>query len=76
MKINIVAIREQPDGSMLCDMDYDSDFEAEVCRLYNVEKITQEIISEFVVSALDAYIDAHDSSSDNHSKKESDEEAG
>lgn len=59
MKIQVIAIKDMPDGSMSCDVDYDDEAGAQIKLDFGVDEITPEILTQVVTRALETYLAIH-----------------
>jgi len=60
MKIQCLAEKELPDGSMQLSIEMDDEAESLILKMYNEQILTEELASRFVIEALENYIEKKD----------------
>lgn len=57
MKIEILSLKEMPDGSLNADINYDDEAAEHIKSVYGVTEITPDVLSRFVSDSLHKYIE-------------------
>ena len=57
MRFSILSIKEEEDGSMSADVDYDDEMAAQIRSHYGVEEITPKVLSAVVKELLEQYVE-------------------
>ena len=60
MKIEILSLKEKPDGSLIADINYDDEAAEHIKVFYGVTEITPDVLSRFVSDSLHKYIEEKD----------------
>jgi capsular polysaccharide biosynthesis protein len=57
LKFSILSIKEEEDGSMSADVDFDDEMAAQIRSHYGVEEITPKVLSAVVKELLEQYVE-------------------
>lgn len=69
MKFTILSIKEETDGSMSADVDFDEEMAEQIKSHYGVDEITPQVLSAVVKELIEQYVEQNAKDQDERVKE-------